>query len=481
MSSPVAAVQDMSSLLAAEQLVVAAVINSAQQFEVVSQIIGSSDFTDETMRLLWDTVAVFREEGKPIDMPILAMAMEKSKRWKALRIKTPPLEYIAALCEVTCAYSNTKTYAESIKNASVDRQLLDFTESVKDVVYSGEVTEADEKLATVHSLLEPLSNEQPSGFITAKDAGFNTVKLIIDQHERGSAMAGLPTGFRDIDARLGGLMDSDLILVAGRPSQGKTTYAMNIATNIAKDKPVQVFSLEMPYEQLMKRMISQFSGINLRDIIRANLDEQSTSRLFVAGKKIAEMRMMIDDQGGLSVDQLMMRSRIEARKERPGAIVVDYLQLLGGKGETRNLEIGYVSRRLKQLAKEMKCPVICLSQLNRNLEQRPNKRPMMADLRDSGSLEQDADVIQFIYRDEVYNGDDSDLPGITEIITEKFRNGEPGTDYLETQLEYSRFADMSGPLPEPKERKPSSSPSNNLTNILNGNSNSALHDMRTFS
>jgi replicative DNA helicase len=262
----------------------------------------------------------------------------------------------------------------------------------------------------------------------------------------GGAITGLTTGFVDLDKMTSGLQDSDLVIVAGRPSMGKTSFAMNLVENAAgnSDKPILVFSMEMPAEQLVIRMMSSLGKIDQTKVRTGKLDQDDWPKLSAAMAKLKETRILIDDTPALTPTELRSRARRVAREHGAlGMIMVDYLQLMrvAGSSEGRTAEISEISRSLKAIAKEFRCPMVALSQLNRSLEQRPNKRPVNSDLRESGAIEQDADVIMFIYRDEVYHEDSQDK-GVAEIIIGKQRNGPIGTCRLSFRGEFTRFENL---------------------------------------
>jgi replicative DNA helicase len=272
------------------------------------------------------------------------------------------------------------------------------------------------------------------------------IERIDELYQSDSAITGLSTGFSDIDMMTAGLQPSDLIIIAGRPSMGKTTFAMNIVEHavISNEKPVVVFSMEMPADALVNRMLSSLGRINQTKMRTGQLDDDDWPRLTSAVSLLKDRPLFIDDNAALSPTEVRSRSRRIAREHGPlGLIMIDYLQLMQVKGfaENRAGEISEISRSLKALAKELSVPVIALSQLNRSLEQRPNKRPVMSDLRESGSIEQDADVIAFIYRDEVYNEDSPDK-GVAEIIIGKQRNGPIGIRRLAFIGKYTKFEDL---------------------------------------
>jgi replicative DNA helicase len=274
------------------------------------------------------------------------------------------------------------------------------------------------------------------------------VDKIESLYEQDNPITGVSTGFTDFDEMTSGLQASDLVIVAGRPSMGKTTFAMNLAENVAikAKKPVAVFSMEMPGDQLAMRMMSSLGRIDQHKVRTGKLDDDEWPRMTSAINLLAETQLFIDDTAALTPTEVRSRSRRLMREHgQLGLIVLDYLQLMQSpsSGENRVQQISDISRNLKALAKELNVPVVALSQLNRNLEQRPNKRPVMSDLRESGSIEQDADVIVFIYRDEVYNEDSPDK-GVAEIIIGKQRNGPIGTSRLTFLGQYTRFENYTG-------------------------------------
>jgi len=287
-----------------------------------------------------------------------------------------------------------------------------------------------------------------SGFIPVRSLLAKAVDKIESLYEQDNPITGVSTGFTDFDEMTSGLQASDLVIVAGRPSMGKTTFAMNLAENVAikAKKPVAVFSMEMPGDQLAMRMMSSLGRIDQHKVRTGKLDDDEWPRMTSAINLLAETQLFIDDTAALTPTEVRSRSRRLMREHgQLGLIVLDYLQLMQSpsSGENRVQQISDISRNLKALAKELNVPVVALSQLNRNLEQRPNKRPVMSDLRESGSIEQDADVIVFIYRDEVYNEDSPDK-GVAEIIIGKQRNGPIGTSRLTFLGQYTRFENYTG-------------------------------------
>ena len=458
--------------LEAEQATVGAAIASASQYDAVSEIVSSGDFLDPVLKCIWDATAALREAGRDVDEVILSAMLDRSSRWQAMG-QGEALGFVASLLDLSHSFKSSLVYAGIIREASMTRKILEYCENAKEVAHSGEL-DADQKLGEIHTMLDPLTEGTADGFVTAKEAAHAAVVDIMAQMERGDALSGLSTGFEVLDDITAGLQDSDLIYVGARPSMGKTVFGLGIAAHVAKTDPVLVFSIEMPKEKLMKRLISAFASINADDIRKGNIEGNQHGLLIHAGKQVAALNMRIDDTSGLSVDQLRTRARIAARKERPRLILIDYLTLLSGKGDNRTQEVGYISRSLKGLAKEMGCPVMCLAQLNRGLEQRADKRPMLSDLRDSGEIEQDADVVMFLYRDEVYD-ENSDRAGIVEVDVAKQRDGETGVRLLASELQYQRFTTLTKVAP-PIKKQSNAKP---LAGVLGGNA--AVNDPKGYS
>jgi replicative DNA helicase len=356
------------------------------------------------------------------------------------------------LAKDTPSAANITAYADIVRDRSVLRQLIHIGTQISDSAFNTEGRDTAELLENaerqVFQIAEQRQRGQGGGFIPIKSLLANAVDKIETLFEQEGAITGAGTGFTDFDELTSGLQPADLIIVAGRPSMGKTTIAMNIAENIALkgNMPVAVFSMEMPGDSLAMRMMSSLGRIDQHKVRTGKLDDDDWPRLTSAINLLAGTQLFIDDSPALSPTEVRARARRLAREHgQLGLIVVDYLQLMQSpsSGDNRVQQISDISRGLKALAKELNVPVVALSQLNRNLEQRPNKRPVMSDLRDSGAIEQDADLIVFVYRDEVYNEDSNDK-GIAEIIIGKQRNGPLGTVRLTFLGQYTRFENFTG-------------------------------------
>ena len=336
-----------------------------------------------------------------------------------------------------------------MRQRSVRRQLIHIGNEISDSGFDTEGRDINELLDVAESKVFKIAEQGAKGqkgFETIKDLLGKAVDKITELHENQNSITGVSTGFSDLDEMTSGLQPADLIIVAGRPSMGKTSFAMNLAENVGikSGLPIAVFSMEMPGDSLAMRMMSSLGRIDQHKVRTGQLDDDEWPRMQSSINILAEAKIFIDDTAALSPIEIRARSRRLMKEHgQLGLIVLDYLQLMQSpsKSESRVAEISDISRSLKALAKELNVPVIALSQLNRNLEQRPNKRPVMSDLRESGSIEQDADVIIFIYRDEVYN-EDSEAKGVAEIIIGKQRNGPIGTCRLTFLGQYTRFENL---------------------------------------
>ncbi len=426
----------------AEQSVLGGLMIDNRSWDQVADLITEDDFYRRDHRLIFKAIAMLAEEGQPYDAITLSEWLTNHNELDA----AGGLAYLGALAKNTPTAANIKAYANIVRERSVLRQLIRVSTDIASMAYNPEGRTSSDILDEAEKKVFDIAEQgarSGSGYTGIKELLVRAVDRIDTLYQNESAYTGIPTGFNDFDEMTSGLQPSDLVIVAGRPSMGKTTFAMNLVENAAiKSKtPVAVFSMEMPGEQLVMRMMSSLGRIDQHKIRTGKLEDTDWPRLTSAVGILNEAKIFIDDTPGLTPMEVRARSRRIAREHGLGMIVIDYLQLMqgsGGGGENRATEISEISRSLKGLAKELKVPVIALSQLNRGLEQRPNKRPIMSDLRESGAIEQDADVIIFIYRDEVYN-DESPDKGTAEIIIGKQRNGPIGMSRLTFLGQYTRF------------------------------------------
>ncbi len=429
----------------AEQSVLGGLMLDNETWDTVADRVADVDFYRKDHRLIFLAISKLAETQSPFDVVTLSEVLSKTDELN----EAGGLAYLGLLAKETPSAANISAYADIVRERSVLRQLIHVGTEISDSAYQPEGRDVSELLDTAEGHVFRIAEQKSkgsSGFSPIKNLLAKAVDRIEELFQKDGSVTGVSSGFTDFDAKTSGLQSSDLIIVAGRPSMGKTTFAMNMAENVAvtTDLPVAVFSMEMPGEQLAMRMMSSLGRIDQHKVRTGKLDEDEWPRMTSAINILAEAKLFIDDTAALSPVEVRARARRLAREHgQLGLIVLDYLQLMQcpGKGDNRTAEISEISRSLKALAKELNVPVVALSQLNRNLEQRPNKRPVMSDLRESGSIEQDADVIVFIYRDEVYNEDSPDK-GSAEIIIGKQRNGPIGTTRLTFLGQYTRFEDF---------------------------------------
>jgi len=427
--------------LEAEQAVIGGIILANHFIYDVVEILQYDDFYMPIHKEIFKAICWLSDQGKPVDIITTSEYLEKNPSGMVDR---NALGYLAEIARNTPSVSNIKSYAKIVANRAVDRRIITAAQSVANAGFSREL-ETEEKIEMAEIALGSLRPEQRIG-VEELNAVIKRTLNNIDLHSNDSEVEGIIyTGLTDLDQRFNGWRPSNLIIIAARPSMGKTVLALNIAAYnaIQKDIPVLFFSLEMPSEELMERMLSNYGDILLERIRNPKqFAAQDWEALSKGVSKIRDKELYIDSTPALSISELRARSR-RIKREHPnlGLIVVDYLQLMRGEGDNREQEIASISRGLKSLAKELKLPVVALSQLNRGLESRPDKRPIMSDLRESGAIEQDADIITFLYRDEVYN-EFSPEKGVAHAITRKFRNGKTGTDYLTEEFICSRFLNL---------------------------------------
>jgi replicative DNA helicase len=426
----------------AEQSVLGGLMLDNGAWDQVADRIGQDDFYRRDHRLIFEAIRSLAEHNDPFDVVTLSEWLDGQQKLDAVG----GLAYLGTLAKNTPSAANIRAYADIVREYSVLRQLISVGTDIANAAFFPEGRRSKELLDYAEQQVFQIAEQGSrgrSGFASIKDLLTKAVDKIDELFHRDSPITGVATGFSDFDEMTAGLQSSDLVIIAGRPSMGKTTFAMNIAENAAiKDKiPTAVFSMEMPGEQLAMRLMSSLGRIDQHKVRTGKLDDDDWPRLTSAVSILAEAPLFIDDTPALNPTELRARARRLKREHDLGLIVIDYLQLMqasGGGHDNRATEISEISRGLKALAKELSVPVIALSQLNRSLEQRPNKRPVMSDLRESGAIEQDADVIVFIYRDEVYN-DESPDKGTAEIIIGKQRNGPIGTVRLTFLGQYTRF------------------------------------------
>ncbi|MDH5359485.1 MAG: replicative DNA helicase [Gammaproteobacteria bacterium] len=425
----------------AEQSVLGGLMLDNATWDQIADLLTEDDFYRRDHRLIYRAISELGEIGTPFDVITLSEWLGN----RDLLDDAGGLAYLGTLVKNTPSAANIKAYASIVRERSVMRQLIHVGTDISNAGFNPEGRNSAELLDMAEQHVFAIAERGARG-----KQGFQSINTLLTKaidridtlFHQESAITGLSTGFSDFDDMTSGLQNSDLVIVAGRPSMGKTTFAMNLAENVAiKSKvPVAVFSMEMPGEQLAMRMISSLGRVNQQAVRSGKLEDDDWNRITSAVGILNESQIFIDDTAALNPMEVRARARRIKREHGLGLIVIDYLQLMQSakSGDNRAAEISEISRGLKALAKELDVPVIALSQLNRSLEQRPNKRPVMSDLRESGAIEQDADVIVFIYRDEVYNDDSADK-GTAEIIIGKQRNGPIGKVRLTFLGQYTKF------------------------------------------
>ncbi|EKO3722421.1 replicative DNA helicase [Vibrio metschnikovii] len=436
--------------LEAEQSVIGGLLLDNQRWDTVSERVIAQDFYSRPHRLIFEAVKTLLESGQPLDLITLSEFLELREQLEDVG----GFAYLADLVKNTPSAANINAYADIVAERALVRNLIGVANEIADAGYDPQGRSSEDLLdlaeSKVFAIAEARSseNEGPQNVDTILEKTLERIELLYKTPQDG--VTGVNTGFTDLNKKTAGLQGSDLIIVAARPSMGKTTFAMNLCENAAmqQDKPVLIFSLEMPAEQIMMRMLASLSRVDQTKIRTGQLDDEDWARISsTMGMLMEKKNMFIDDSSALTPTEVRSRARRIAREHGGlSLIMVDYLQLMRvpSQSDNRTLEIAEISRSLKALAKELNVPVVALSQLNRSLEQRADKRPVNSDLRESGSIEQDADLIMFIYRDEVYHPD-SPMKGIAEIIIGKQRNGPIGSVRLTFQGQYSRFDNYAGP------------------------------------
>lgn len=431
----------------AEQSVLGGLLLDNQTWDSIADKVCADDFYRKDHRLIFATIDQLAEKQSPFDVVTLSELLESTGDLPT----AGGLAYLAVLAKDTPSAANIVAYATIVRDRSILRQLIHAGTNISDSAFNPEGKGTKDLLEhaerEVFKIAEQQQRGQREGFVPIKHVLASAVDRIEALYEQKGNITGVSTGFTDLDNLTSGLQPADLVVIAGRPSMGKTTIAMNITESIAikGDQAVAVFSMEMPGNALAMRMMSSLGRIDQNKVRTGKLADNEWPRLTSAMNMLGETKLFIDDTPALTPGEVRARARRLTREQGPlGAIVLDYLQLMQSpsSGDNRVQQISDISGSLKALAKELNVPVVVISQLNRNLEQRPNKRPIMSDLRDSGAIEQDADLILFVYRDEVYNEDSPDN-GIAEIIIGKQRNGPLGTVRLTFLGQFTRFENCS--------------------------------------
>ncbi len=428
----------------AEQSVIGAMLMDKDAILTASEIISGQDFYQSAYGVIFDSVVEMFNEGKPVDL----ITLKERLKEKEVPPEIASLEFMRDILNLMSTSANVRYYAEIVSDKSMMRKLIRLNEGIANTCYAGKeplpvILETTEK-----SVFELLQRRNSGEYVPIKQVVLNALERIEKAAKSKGVVTGIPTGFIDLDYKLSGLQPSDLILIAARPSMGKTAFVLNIAQYVAfkKEKGVAIFSLEMSKEQLVNRLFALESQVDSQALRTGNLKDSDWEKLIEGAGIIGKSNMIIDDTPGISVSELRSKCRKYKLEHDIQLVIIDYLQLMsgsaGGRSESRQQEISEISRSLKALARELNVPVVALSQLSRAVEARPDKRPMLSDLRESGAIEQDADVVMFIYRDEYYNKD-SEKKRQAEIIVAKQRNGPVGTVDLAWLADYTKFANLS--------------------------------------
>ncbi len=427
--------------LEAEQSVIGSMIMDRDAIVAASEIVTDEDFYSRQYAVLFQSMVELNEEGKPVDVVTLQNRLKE----KDAPPEVSSLEFVRELLSAVPTSANVKYYAGIVAEKSTLRRLIRLNEEIANTCYSGKETLEVILEETEKKTFELVQKRNTSDYVSIRQVVMNAMDKIEQAAKNKGSVTGIPTGFIDLDFRTAGFQPSDFILVAARPSMGKTAFVLNIAQYMAfhENKTVAIFSLEMSKEQLVNRLFSLESKVDSQHIRTGNLSDGEWEKLIESAGVIAKSNLIIDDTPGISIAELRSKCRKYKLEHNLSIIIIDYLQLMSGRGksESRQQEISDISRSLKSLARELNVPVVALSQLSRAVEQRPDHRPMLSDLRESGAIEQDADVVMFIYRDDYYNKD-TELKNIAEIIIAKQRNGPIGTINLVWLPDYTKFANM---------------------------------------
>ena len=431
----------MPHSIEAEQSVLGAMLIDKEAIMAASEIVNKEDIYQQQYGILFETMTELYNESKPVDI----VTLQDRLREKNVPPEVSSLEFARDLIAAVPITTNVKEHAKIVKEKSMLRKLIKVNEEIANLCYLGNQKVEDIMEMTEKKIFQLLQQTGSEEFVPIKTVVLNALDRIEAASRMKGSVTGIPTGFTDLDYKTSGFQPSDLILIAARPSMGKTAFVLNIAQYMAfhNDVTVAVFSLEMSKEQLVNRLLSLESKVDSQAIRTGNLSDDDWAKLIEGAGTIGKSNLIIDDTPGISISELRSKCRKYKLENNLGIVMIDYLQLMTGskKTDSRQQEISDISRSLKELARELNVPVVALSQLSRAVEQRPEHRPMLSDLRESGAIEQDADVVMFLYRDDYYNKD-SDMKGIAEVIIAKQRNGPIGTVNLVWLPNYTKFANI---------------------------------------
>ena len=427
----------------AEQSVIGSMLMDREAVIAASEIITGSDFYQQQYGIMFDAMVELFNEGKPVDLVTLQDRLKE----KEVPPEVSSLDFVRDIITIVPTSANVKSYAAIVSEKAVLRRLIKTTEEIANTCYAGKEPLENILADTEKSIFDLLQNKGGQEFVPIKQVAINVLEKIEDAYKNQGTVTGIPSGFIDLDYKLSGFQPSDFILIAARPSMGKTAFVLNVVdyVSVRKNLPCMVFSLEMSKEQLVNRMLSMESNVDSQKLRTGTLTDSDWDAVVEGIGVIGNSKMIIDDTPGISITELRSKCRKMKLEYGLSMVIIDYLQLMTGSGgkssESRQQEISEISRSLKALAREINAPVIALSQLSRACETRTDHRPMLSDLRESGAIEQDADVVMFLYRDDYYNKD-TDTPNIAEVIIAKQRNGPIGTVNLLWQPEFTKFVNL---------------------------------------
>ena len=432
----------MPNSLEAEQSVIGSMIMDQDAIVTAMEILLQEDFYHKQYGILFDAMIELYSSGQPVDL----VTLQNKLKEKDVPQEVSSLEFVGELVRAVPTSANVKYYCNIVKENSMKRKLIRVTEEIENECYAGKESLESVLDKTEHDIFALLSSRTGGDYVPIRQVVMNALEKIEKASQQDGNVTGIPTGFIDLDYRTAGLHPSDLVLIAARPSMGKTAFVLNIAQYVAfhENMCTAIFSLEMSKEQLVNRLFSLESRVDAQALRTGNLSDADWAKLVEGAGIIGDSELIIDDTPGISISEMRSKCRKYKLEHDLKLIIIDYLQLMSGSGrstDSRQQEISDISRSLKALARELNVPVLALSQLSRAVEQRPDHRPMLSDLRESGAIEQDADVVMFIYRDDYYNKD-TELKGISEIIIAKQRNGPIGTVNLAWLPEYTKFANL---------------------------------------
>lgn len=427
----------------AERAVIGAMMLNADAIMVCSELLTSDEFYQQQYGIIFDALVEMYKDGVGADI----VTLQNKLREKEVTPELYSVEYLGELLASVPTSANVKFYAEIVHEKAVLRRLIRVSEQVTKDCYMDSQPLEDILEDTEKSVFDVIQQRGGSEFEPIRDVVLRTLDSIEKAAKQKGNITGLETGFRDLDAKTAGLQKSDLILIAARPAMGKTAFVLNIAEYVAlhSNSTIALFSLEMSKEQLVKRMLAMNSMVDSQKIRTGDLEDDDWDKLVGSVRKIGNSNLVIDDTSGITASELRSKCRKLKIEQGLDLVIIDYLQLMTGAGkrksDSRQQEISDISRSLKVMARELNVPVIALSQLSRAVESRPDKRPMLSDLRESGAIEQDADIVMFIYRDEYYNPD-SEKKGVAEVIVAKQRSGPTGPVELAWLSQYTKFGNL---------------------------------------